>query len=197
VTTGIVSSLDRTIQAQDLGCRECENQVRTYADVIQTDAAINPGNSGGPLVDMAGQVVGINTAGDNQAENIGFAIEIDSAKDTIRQAETDPLAPTAYLGVSTEDVTANLALRFGLQVEQGAYVAATTSDGPAASAGIREGEVITSVAGRNVNSSVDLGSILETLKPGQRVSVEVVEPDGTTQTIDVTLGTRPLPTTLP
>ena len=98
VTTGIVSSLDRTIQAQDPNCEVCDNGVRTYSDVIQTDAAINHGNSGGPLVDMQGRVVGINSAGDDSAENIGFAISIDSAKDTIAQAQTDPLAATAYLG---------------------------------------------------------------------------------------------------
>ena len=92
VTTGIVSSLDRTIQAQDPGCERAEKgeppvPVRTYSDVIQTDAAINHGNSGGPLVDMQGRVVGINSAGDDNAQNIGFAIAIDSAKDTIAKAE--------------------------------------------------------------------------------------------------------------
>ncbi len=96
VTTGIVSSLDRTIQAQDLGCETCPTKgdppvpLRTYSDVIQTDAAINHGNSGGPLVDMQGRVVGINSAGDDQAENIGFAIAIDSAKDTIAKAQQSP-----------------------------------------------------------------------------------------------------------
>ena len=111
VTTGIVSSLDRTIQAQDPGCEVCPTRgnppvaYRTYSDVIQTDAAINHGNSGGPLVDMQGRVVGINSAGDDSAENIGFAIAIDSAKDTIASSQESPLAPTAYLGISTQAVT--------------------------------------------------------------------------------------------
>jgi len=74
VTSGIVSALGCTIQAQDPNCDTCKNGVRTYTGVVQTDAAINPGNSGGPLVNLAGQVVGIYTAGANQAENIGFAI---------------------------------------------------------------------------------------------------------------------------
>ena len=123
--------------------------VRTYSDVIQTDAAINHGNSGGPLVDMQGRVVGINSAGDDQAENIGFAIAIDSAKDTIAKAQQSPLAPTAYLGVSTQPVTADLAVQHDLSVDQGAYVSATTNDGPAAAAGIGEGDVIVAVDGRD------------------------------------------------
>src|SRR5512132_2302254 len=106
VTAGIVSSLDRTIQAQDPGCDVCANGSRTYSDVIQTDAAINHGNSGGPLLNLAGQVVGINSAGSDNAQNIGFAIAIDSAKDTIQQAIADPAAPAAYLGVSTQTVNA-------------------------------------------------------------------------------------------
>ena len=83
MTSGIVSSLDRTIQVQD---PDAPSGARTYADVLQTDAAINPGNSGGPLVDLAGNVVGIDSAGSSSAENIGFAIAIDAAKPLIQQA---------------------------------------------------------------------------------------------------------------
>ena len=83
VTSGIVSSLDRTIQVQD---PDALSGARTYTDVLQTDAAINPGNSGGPLVDLAGNVVGIDSAGSSSAENIGFAIAIDAAKPLIEQA---------------------------------------------------------------------------------------------------------------
>ncbi|MGZ5318419.1 MAG: S1C family serine protease [Actinomycetota bacterium] len=197
VTTGIVSSLDRTIQAQDPNCEVCDNGVRTYSDVIQTDAAINHGNSGGPLVDMQGRVVGINSAGDDSAENIGFAISIDSAKDTIAQAQTDPLAATAYLGVSTQTVNTALAQQFNLDVDRGAYVLATTSDGPAQAAGIQEGVVIVNVAGTDISSAEDLGKVLEGLKPGQQVSVEIVTNGGASRTVDVTLGSRPLPTDLP
>jgi len=200
VTTGIVSALDRTITAQDPGCDPAicgQDQTRTYADVIQTDAAINHGNSGGPLVNMAGQVVGINSAGDDAAENIGFAIAIDSAKDTIRQAESDPLAPSAYLGVTTQPVTSDLAFQLNLSVDSGAYVVATSQDGPAASAGIREGDVIVSVDGRAVGSSEELGSVLSDLRPGDQVAVEVVGPDGAERSVQVTLGERPLPIDLP
>ena len=197
VTTGIVSSLDRTIQASDPNCQTCKNGARTYTGAIQTDAAINHGNSGGPLVNMRGQVVGINTAGDDNAQNIGFAIAIDSVKQTIADAEADPLAPTAYLGVSTQSVTADLALQFGLSVNQGAYVVGTTGDGPAESAGITQGDVIVNVDGHAIDSADQLGSVLDGLKPGNRVAVQVVGIDGTQRTIEVTLGTRPLPTQFP
>jgi len=197
VTTGIVSSLDRTIQARDPGCTTCRNGVRTYSDIIQTDAAINHGNSGGPLVNMQGQVIGINSAGADSAQNIGFAIAIDSAKATIQQALNDPLAPAAYLGVSMQGVDANLAYQLGLPVDKGAYVLATTKDGPAAHAGIAGGDVITAIDGHAVSSADDVGTILARLKPGQTVTVTLVHAGGTRADVRVTLGTRPLPTELP
>ena len=117
VTSGIVSSLDRTITVPDPSCTVCQNGRRVYTDVIQTDAAINHGNSGGPLLNMAGQVVGINSAGDDNAQNIGFAIAIDSAKSAIQQAVSDPLAAAAYLGVTSQTVTPGIAMQLGLPVD--------------------------------------------------------------------------------
>jgi S1-C subfamily serine protease len=197
VTTGIVSALDRTIKATDPGCDACQNRQRTYTGVVQTDAAINHGNSGGPLVDMQGQVVGINTAGDDSAQNIGFAIAIDSVKQTIADAEAHPLAPSAYLGIVSQTVTTDVAIQFGLKVDQGAYVVATTTDGPAGGAGIRQGDVIVGIDGKQVASENDVGTILNGLKPGDRVAVDVVGSDGTTRTVEVILGARPSPAELP
>jgi len=197
VTSGIVSALNRTITAQDPQCQVCKNGARTYTGVIQTDAAINHGNSGGPLVNMAGQVVGINSAGDDNAQNIGFAIAIDGVKDTLAKAEADPLAPAAYLGVTAQTVTPDLALQFQLKSQSGAYVIDTLSDGPAAAAGIRQGQVIVSVGGHAITGADQLGTVLDGFKPGQQVPVVVVDASGTHRTIQVTLGTRPLPTTLP
>ena len=200
VTSGIVSSLNRTITAQDPNCaiETCgSNLTRTYSNVIQTDAAINHGNSGGPLVNMQGQVVGINSAGDDSAENIGFAIAIDSVKQTLIDAEHDPLGRAAYLGVSTKDVTSDLAFQLNLTVDKGAYVVDTPSDGPAQAAGIRAGDVIVSIDGKDVATAVDVGQILDSLDPGQRVAVEVVGTDGTRRTVDVTLASRPGPVQLP
>jgi len=197
VTTGIVSSLDRTIKVQDPQCDVCDNGARTYTNIIQTDAAINHGNSGGPLVDMQGRVVGINSAGADQAQNIGFAIAIDSAKETIQQAITEPLAPSAYLGVQSQPVTADLAYQLGLQSDHGAYVLAVTNDGPAATAGIRDGDVIVSIDGQPVATSDDVAAILAGLQPDDTVTVEVVTPSGSQRSFDVTLGVRPLPAELP
>jgi serine protease Do len=194
VTTGIVSSLDRTIRVPDPQCTVCPNGVRTYSEVIQTDAAINHGNSGGPLVDMEGRVVGINSAGSENAENIGFAISIDSARNAIDGAISDPLQATAYLGVSTRDVTEDLAFQLGLPVDRGAYVLATLTNGPAAAAGIREGDVIVEVDGDSIEAATDLGRVLDALKPGDEVDVRVVDSDGQERTVSVELGTKPLPT---
>ena len=194
VTAGIVSSLDRTIQVSDPQCTVCPNGIRTYSQVIQTDAAINHGNSGGPLVDMEGQVVGINSAGADTAENIGFAISIDSAKSSISQAISQPLQAGAYLGVSTRDVTPDLAFQLGLPVEKGAFVLATLTGGPAAAAGIQEGDVIVEVDGKPIDAAIDLGRVLDTLKPGDEVEVKVIGSNGQDRTISVKLGTKPLPT---
>jgi S1-C subfamily serine protease len=200
VTTGIISSLGRTIRANDPNCGSAcgANGTRVYADVIQTDAAINPGNSGGPLVNLQGQVVAINSAGSAAAENIGFSIPIDAAKDTIAQAESDPLAPSAYMGVITAAVTAtDVSLQVPAGVDAGAYVLSVVTKSPAEDAGIHDGDVIQSVDGQAVADPDALGKVLADLKPGQDVPVAVVGPDGTTRTVSVTLGTRPLPNDLP
>ena len=200
VTTGIVSSLDRTIEAQDPGCSEAtcgQDRVRTYPSVIQTDAAINPGNSGGPLVDMTGRVVGINSAGNDQAENIGFAIKIAFVKGTIESSITDPLAATGYLGVSTAEITADLRFQQGIDVESGAYVVGTLADGPADEVGIGEGDVIVSVDGEVVRTPENLGTVLDGLAPGDTVSIELIEDGGASRTVEVELAARPLPVEIP
>ena len=199
VTSGIVSSLDRTIEVPDPECSVCPENgsgvpTRTYADVVQTDAAINHGNSGGPLVDMAGRVVGINSAGSDNAENIGFAIAIDSAGPAIEQAIAEPLRATAYLGVTTRDVTQDLAFQLDLPVDRGAYVLATLENGPAADAGIGQGDVIVEVDGEPTKTATDLGRVLDGLQPGEEVEVTVVGSNGQERTVTVRLGTRPLPT---
>jgi S1-C subfamily serine protease len=199
VTSGIVSSLDRTIEVPDPECSVCPENgsgipTRTYADVVQTDAAINHGNSGGPLVDMAGRVVGINSAGSDNAENIGFAIAIDSAGPAIDQAIAEPLRATAYLGVTTRDVTQDLAFQLDLSVDRGAYVLATLENGPAADAGVGQGDVIVEVDGEATETATDLGRVLDGLQPGDEVEVTVVGSTGQERTVTVRLGTRPLPT---
>ena len=187
VTSGIISALARTIQVQDPN-----GPTRTYSDVLQTDAAINPGNSGGPLVDLAGNVIGINTAGAGSAENIGFSIAIDAAKPIIDQAVAHPNAPVPYMGVSTETVDPGVAAQLNLPVQRGALVISVT--GPAAQARIRRGDVIVSLDGQAVSSSDDLAKLIFAKKPGDTVQVRLVGPRGRRRTVTVTLGLRPLPT---
>jgi serine protease Do len=187
VTSGIVSATGRTIRARGGGGAR-------YEDMIQTDAAINPGNSGGPLVDLSGQVVGINTAGvpAGQGENIGFAIAINRARPIIDHAVENPEEPVAFLGVSTADVTPERAAAEGLSVTEGALVVQVVEGGPAEAAGLQVGDVIVALAGEAVADSNDVLDRLLEHEPGQEVSVTVVR-DGENLQIDVTLGTRVFP----
>jgi serine protease Do len=196
VTTGIISSLARTIQAQDPNGQNpngTQGITRTYQDVLQTDAAINPGNSGGPLVDLNGNVIGINTAGDSQAENIGFAIAISGALPDIEQAIAHPAARTAYLGVSLQTNSAGLAAQLGLPISTGAVVVQVSPGSAAANAGIKAGDVIIGFDGKTVKTSDDLGSLIDQKSPGDRVAVAIVSQDGSHTTVTATLGVRPLP----
>jgi serine protease Do len=195
VTTGIISSTARTVQVQDPNGPDGPI-TRTLQDVFQTDAAINPGNSGGPLVDMAGNVVGINTAGSGNAENIGFAIDVNAVKPIIDRAISSPAAPTAYLGVSTTTVDAGVAAQFGLGVDHGALVVDVTPDGPAAKAGISAGDVIVSFDGNEITDAQQLGDLILDHQPNDKVQVGL-STEGGDQTVSATLGVRPLPAETP
>jgi S1-C subfamily serine protease len=184
VTTGIVSSLTRRITVQDANCIECEAGQRVYTDVIQTDAAINPGNSGGPLVDLAGRVVGINTAGAGSAENIGFAIQIDSAKSIIEDAANNPSAPVAFMGVQFDFASTG----------DGALIAGVIDDGPADDAGVQPGDVVVLFDGEPVGSTDELGELIRSHAPGDVVEVGIVRPDGSEVVVTIELGLNPTAT---
>jgi putative serine protease PepD len=185
VTEGIVSALNRTLS--DSG----EN----LTGLIQTDAAINPGNSGGPLVNAAGQVVGMNTAVAGDAQNIGFAIAIDKAKpiiDSLRSGKGSTnasAAPQAYLGVSTQTLDATTASSLGLPSTTGAYVTTVDPASAAAKAGLRVGDVITSIGGTSITTSDQLATAIRSHQPGDTVTVawtRATQP----MTAQVTLGSR-------
>ena len=134
--------------------------------MLQTDAAINPGNSGGPLVNAQGQVIGINTAIANpsEAQNIGFAIPVSAAKpiiDDLRHGRKP-----AFLGVATVTVTPAIAKERNLSVEQGALVSNVTSGSPADDAGIKNGDVITSISGNTVKTEQDVQTFVREHRPG-------------------------------
>jgi S1-C subfamily serine protease len=195
VTSGIVSSLTRHITVNDPNCVECQEEgQRTYGEVIQTDAAINPGNSGGPLVDLAGNVIGINTAGNSSAENVGFAIQIDAAKPVIFDAAENPAAPVAYLGVGGGDASdPQFQFEFDPTTTQGAGILDVVEGSPAAQAGIQVGDVIVGFDGQAIGSGDDLRDAIRAHRPGDEVSVDIVRA-GQDVTVEVTLGTNPIPT---
>ncbi|HWI03145.1 MAG TPA: trypsin-like peptidase domain-containing protein, partial [Acidimicrobiales bacterium] len=175
VTRGIVSALNRSIGAVD-GAR--------LSGLIQTDAAINPGNSGGPLVNSAGQVIGINTAIDGQGQNIGFAIAIDKAKpivERLRSGQSTAATPRAYLGVSSQ---------IAADGTPGATIVDVGAGTPAAGAGIQVGDVIVGLDNTQINDPDDLSEAIGAKKPGDRVTV-TYNRNGARRTVQLNLGTRP------
>ncbi|MCW8826881.1 MAG: Do family serine endopeptidase, partial [Gammaproteobacteria bacterium] len=166
VTSGIVSALGRS----GLG-------IEGYEDFIQTDASINPGNSGGALVNLRGELVGINTAilsksGGNVG--IGFAIPINMARDIARQLFENGKVSRGHLGASAQDVTAELAQAFGLKNHQGALVTQVTAGSPADHAGLQVGDIITEVNGRKIRRSSDIRTRIGMLRLGEEVRLQVV-----------------------
>jgi S1-C subfamily serine protease len=202
VTSGIVSALQREIQAPD-GV--------TIDHVIQTDAAINPGNSGGPLINAEGEVIGINsqiaTGGEGSEGNvgIGFAIPINTAKEEIAALESGTADEHGYLGISGATITPELAQAFNLEVESGVLVQQVVEGGPAAAAGIQGattaaevegaqfglgGDIITAIDGEPIASTEDLIKTISAKHAGETVEVTVLR-EGQTASVSVTLAERP------
>jgi S1-C subfamily serine protease len=202
VTSGIVSALQREITAPD-GV--------TIDNVIQTDAAINPGNSGGPLINSAGEVIGINsqieTGGEGSEGNvgIGFAIPINTAKEEISQLESGTSDEHGYLGISGATITPELASAFNLPVEEGVLVQQVEEGGPAAAAGIQGattaasvqgqefglgGDIIVAVNGESIASTEDLVEKIEDLHAGETAEL-TVNREGQTASVSVKLAERP------
>jgi S1-C subfamily serine protease len=194
VTQGIISAKGRTVQASDSSGTTSE----TLTNMFQTDAAINPGNSGGPLVDSSGKVIGMNTAvaasadGTSQAQNIGFAIPANKIEKLLPALRAKSIsgtnqAGTAYLGVSLETLTAQLRSQYNFVPTQGAVVLQVESGSPAESAGLQQGDVITSFDGKAVTSADQLATAVQARKPGAKVTVGLYR--GQTQMmVSVTLG---------
>lgn len=207
VTTGIVSALQRTITAPNNF---------SIDNVIQTDAAINPGNSGGPLLNGAGEVIGVNSqiatggSGGNGNVGIGFAVPSDTVKKIVPQLEKNGKVEYAYLGVSTGTLPSAAAERLKLGTDDGAVVACVVKDGPAAKAGLTAGgqdtatidgaqfnldaDVITKIAGEDVKTSTDVQQAVLKKQPGDEIEIEVTR-NGDDKTLKAKLGTRPTSST--
>src|SRR5436190_4157480 len=165
VTTGVVSALGRSVPSKEEG--------RTFTDFIQTDASINPGNSGGPLLNIEGRVIGINTAIIAQAQGIGFAIPVDRAKKVVQDLLRYGQVHSAWIGAVTATLTPEEAKRIGLKPIKGALVARVFGGSPAQAAGLKAGDVITTVAGRPVDSREAFSTFTATLPSGHVVDVTV------------------------
>ena len=182
VTAGVVGALGRDVEAPSGA---------TLYDLIQTDAAINPGNSGGPLVNLRGEVVGVNTLGATDAQGIGFAISIDGAKGIVEQLRQNGRVARGYLGVTLQSVTPAVAATNGLPRTDGVAVLDVVPGSPAAQAGLQSGDLIYGINDVPVASQRDLQvALTNRFKPGDTVTLKVNR-GGAERTVQVTLGERP------
>lgn len=182
VTMGIISALGRN----HLG-------INTFENFIQTDAPINPGNSGGALVDVNGNLLGINTAIYSRSGGslgIGFAIPVSTARTVLESIITTGSVTRGWIGVEPQDVTPEIAESFGLQQKSGAIVAGVLQGGPADKAGIRPGDILVSVNGEDIGDTTKLLNVVAQIKPGATAKVHVVR-KGKELNLNVVIGKRP------
>ncbi len=184
VTTGVVSGLGRSVVAGD----PFSAQTEQLDNLIQTDAAINPGNSGGPLLNSAGQVIGVNVATTEGAQNIGFALPINSVKALVEEFEKSGDIKRAFLGVRYRLITRDVAILN--EVPQGAYIQEVVERSPAEKAGVESGDIITKIDGQAVNDDNKIGDTIAKKKVGDKVSLEVWR-DGETKNITASLEQTP------
>jgi serine protease Do len=194
VTTGVVSGLGRQIRAGDAVGTSSEQ----LNNLIQTDAAINPGNSGGPLINSAGQVIGINTAVNQNAQGIGFAIPISIARPILLLALDGKPIQRPWIGVYYAPIDKQLAADKGLSADHGVLIGAAANGAPgvfpgspADNAGLKDGDIIVAVDGQPVDADHDLATRIMPHVPGDSVDLSVVRGGRTTE-IKVTLGTLPV-----
>jgi S1-C subfamily serine protease len=185
VSVGVISGKARTITASSGNGSGSE----TIRGLLQTDAAINPGNSGGPLLNLAGEVVGINTAIATNAENIGFAIPINQVKKEISAASNGKVLEYAYLGVRNITLTEDFAKKQGINATSGALLRGD-ADGPADKAGLKAEDIVLLVDGIVINSDNTLPDIISRYSPGDVVTLHILR-DGKEMDVRVTLEKRP------
>ncbi len=178
VTQGIISATGRVIGSGP------------YDNFLQTDAPINPGNSGGPLINLKGEVIGINTAIISGGQGIGFAIPSNMASNIIGQLKTKGKVVRGWIGVSVQTVTPEIAQSFGLKEAKGALVSSVIPGGPAAAAGVKRGDIITSFNGEEIGKMSDLPAVVAATPAGKTVPVKVTR-EGKELTLNIRIAEMP------
>ena len=191
VTSGIISGTGRPVVASSDGT--ANGNPESLTDLIQTDAAINSGNSGGPLLNLQGQVIGINTAIAEDAQSIGFSIPISATKGLLNHVIKTGKVERAYLGVQYVSITPAVKEQYDLATDKGDYITAergssVQSGGPADKAGVKDGDIIIGVNGSKVGEVASVSSLISEYEPGQKVELTVLR-DGREIKLSATLGT--------
>ena len=186
VTSGVISALHRSLG-------QVLSRERDYSNLIQTDAAINPGNSGGPLVNLRGEVIGINVAIFSTTggyQGIGFAIPVNTAKRIMNQLIEGKKVLYGWLGVTVQELDEKMVKYFAMAQKQGVLVSNVLKDGPAQKAGIKDGDIIIKIDGQQVNSVKELVGTVTGMPVGKKVSLSIIR-DKKESVVQVNIGERP------
>ncbi len=181
VTTGVISAIDRSVKINDN---------RVYKDFIQTDASINPGNSGGPLLNIKGELIGVNTAIYQEAEGIGFAIPINRAKRIVEDLIHYGEVHKAWIGINVQAIDENLLKYFNLPKKEGVIITNVIEESPADKAGIKQGDIIIVMGGKKITTREDYLSMISGYTSGDKINLTILREE---KTIDITLVTSEIP----
>ncbi|KGE18566.1 S1C family serine protease [Paenibacillus wynnii] len=188
VTAGVLSAKGRSIDINE----EDGSGTRNYKDLLQTDASINPGNSGGPLLNMKGQVIGMNVAVSTDSQGIGFAIAVNTIKEVVQKLEDNqaiPKEPVPFIGATLMTITDEVAKQMGTDIKEGSVVAEIIYKSPAYVADLRPYDIISGVNGKNYATSQDLIDFIRTLKVGDKATLNVVRDDKKLE-LPITIGNK-------
>ena len=185
VTTGVISALGRPIQIPT-----SQGQIRTYKNLIQTDAAINPGNSGGPLLNMNGEVIGINTAVSSQGQGIGFAIPVNEVKEVVNDLKTKGEIIQPWLGVSVGQISPEVQEYFELESNEGAIILDVFPDSPADKAGLKTYDIIKEIDQEIIENPDDVVQKINEKEIEERILIKVIR-DGETEILFARIGKKP------
>lgn len=183
VTTGILSARERAFTITDT------EGTRYYEHLLQTDTAINPGNSGGPLLNQQGEVIGINTAVNSEAQGIGFAIPTSSIQSMLDYLMNNEAVPSPYIGVGLYDLTADIQQQLQLAISEGALITAVQEGSPAAAAGIQQYDVVVNAGGKKISGSADLSAAVRQTAIGDKLAI-TVNRSGELIELEVAVGNR-------